>query len=108
MSSPLDTSVRPPPRGAGTRLGRDATALSWARAQVDPVRPHPRPRLGLIERAYRGPPGHAPRHLPFRRAALSFMRWQERRGVLNPLDGSPPGSRWWRRVNERLLRDGCE
>jgi hypothetical protein len=39
---------------------------------------------------------------------LSFMRWQARRGVLNPLDASPPGSVWWRTVNERLLRDGCE
>ena len=36
------------------------------------------------------------------------MRWQARRGVLNRLDGSPPGSAWWRGVNERLLRDGCE
>jgi hypothetical protein len=39
---------------------------------------------------------------------LSFMRWQARRGVLNPLYASPPGSLWWRAVNERLLRDGCE
>jgi len=39
---------------------------------------------------------------------LSFMRWQARRGVLNPLEASPPGSVWWRAVNERLLRDGCE
>src|SRR6476646_1246642 len=31
-----------------------------------------------------------------------------RRGVLDPLDASPPGSVWWRAVNERLLRDGCE
>jgi hypothetical protein len=36
------------------------------------------------------------------------MRWQAHRGVLNPLDASPPGSVWWRAVNERLLRDGCE
>ncbi len=36
------------------------------------------------------------------------MRWQARRGVLNPLDASPPGSVWWRGINERLLRDGCE
>jgi hypothetical protein len=28
--------------------------------------------------------------------------------VLNPLDASLPGSVWWRAVNERLLRDGCE
>jgi hypothetical protein len=31
-----------------------------------------------------------------------------RRGVLNPLAASPPGSVWWRAVNGRLLRDGCE
>jgi hypothetical protein len=36
------------------------------------------------------------------------MRWQARRGVLNPIESSPPGSRWWRASNERLLRDGCE
>ena len=36
------------------------------------------------------------------------MRWQARRGVLNALDASAPGSVWWRAVNERLLRDGCE
>jgi hypothetical protein len=59
-------------------------------------------------RLFHGPTGRAPQHLPFRRAALSFMRWQARRGVLNPLDASPPGSVWWRAVNERLLRDGCE
>ena len=61
-----------------------------------------------MARVFRGPTGRAPRHLPFRRAALSFMRWQARRGVLDPLDASPPGSAWWRAVNERLLRDGCE
>jgi hypothetical protein len=72
------------------------------------VRDDPAGRLALMARVFRGPTGRAPRHLPFRRAALSFMRWQARRGVLNPLDGSPPGSMWWRAVNERLLRDGCE
>ena len=36
------------------------------------------------------------------------MRWQARRRVLNPLDASPPGSVWWRAMNERLLRDGSE
>jgi hypothetical protein len=39
---------------------------------------------------------------------MSFMQWEAKRGVLNPLDGEPPGSRWWRALNERLLRDGCE
>jgi hypothetical protein len=36
------------------------------------------------------------------------MRWQVHRGLLNPLDVSPSGSVWWRAMNERLLRDGCE
>ena len=39
---------------------------------------------------------------------MSFMRWETARGVLNPLGADPPGSRWWRAMNDRLLRDGCE
>jgi hypothetical protein len=88
-------------------LARTA-ALEWAEAEVAAVRDDPAGRLALIERTYHGPTGRAPRQLPFRRAALSFMRWQADRGLLNPLDASPPGSMWWRGVNERLLRDGCE
>lgn len=84
------------------------TALSVADAQVAAVRDDPAARLALMRRVFRGPTGRAPRHLPFRRAALSFMRWQDRRGVLNALDATPPGSVWWRAVNDRLLRDGCE
>ena len=84
------------------------SALARAEAQVAGVRDAPAARIALMGRVFRGPTGHAPRHLPFRRAALSFMRWQARRGVLNPLDASPPGSVWWRAVNDRLLRDGCE
>ena len=83
-------------------------ALASAEAQVAAVRDDPAARLALMARVFRGPTGRAPRHLPFRRAALSFMRWQSGRDVLNPLDASPPGSAWWRAVNERLLRDGCE
>jgi hypothetical protein len=83
-------------------------ALAWAEAQVAAARDDPPARLALIARTYYGPTGRAPGHLPFRRAALSFMRWQARRGLLNPLDASPPGSVWWRAMNERLLRDGCE
>jgi hypothetical protein len=89
-------------------MSRHERALGQAEAQVAAVRDDPAARLALIARVFRGPTGRAPRHLPFRRAALSFMRWQARRGVLDPLDGSPPGSVWWRAVNERLLRDGCE
>jgi hypothetical protein len=83
-------------------------ALTSAAAQVAVVRDDPAARLALMARVFAGPTGRAPRHLPFRRAALSFMRWQARRGLLAPLDASPPGSVWWRSVNERLLRDGCE
>jgi hypothetical protein len=91
-----------------TAEGEQGSALGRAEAQVAAVRDDPAARLALMARVFRGPTGHAPRHLPFRRAALSFMRWQARRGVLNSLDASPPGSVWWRAVNERLLRDGCE
>jgi hypothetical protein len=72
------------------------------------VRDDPAARLALMAWVFHGPTGRAPRHLPFRRASLSFMRWQAHRGVLNPLDASRPGSVWWRAMNERLLRDGCE
>lgn len=89
-------------------MSHGAGALERAEAQVAAVRDDPAARLALMAQVFRGPTGRAPRHLPFRRAALSFMRWQARRGVLAPLDGSPPGSVWWRTVNERLLRDGCE
>lgn len=89
-------------------MTEEGSALALARAQVAAVRDDPSGRLELITRTYHGPTGSAPRHLPFRRAALSFMRWQATRGVLDPLSGSPPGSRWWRNTNERLLQDGCE
>ena len=94
------------------KQGRQAdptdTAAGWALAQVTAVREDPAARLALVTRMYRGPAGRAPQHLPFRRAAMSFMRWQTDRGVLESLDASPPGSPWWRSMNERLLRDGCE
>ncbi|MBL7498029.1 hypothetical protein I6A84_34650 [Frankia sp. CNm7] len=86
----------------------EGTAAQWAAAQLALVRDNPRARIALLARTYHGPFGEAPRHLPFRRAAVSFMRWQAERGVLNPLDADLPGSRWWRAVNDRLLLDGCE
>ena len=89
-------------------MSHRADALASAGAQVAAVRDDPAARLALMAQVFRGPTGRAPRHLPFRRAALSFMRWQAGRGLLNPLDASPFGSAWWRAVNERLLRDGCE
>ncbi|WP_420081792.1 hypothetical protein ACN6AT_32375 [Streptomyces sp. JL4002] len=84
------------------------TAAVWAAGQVARVRDDPAGRTALMGRCYSGPFGRAPRHLPFRRAALSFMGWQVRRGVLRPETSDRPGSPWWRAVNERILRDGCE
>jgi hypothetical protein len=89
-------------------MSDDRDALAWAGAEVAAVRDDPAARLALLDRTYHGPEGRAPQHLPFRRAALSFMRWQVKRGLLGPLDAAPPGSVWWRAMNERLLRDGCE
>jgi hypothetical protein len=83
-------------------------ARAAAEAQVAAVSDDPAARVALMARLFLGPTGRAPRHLPFRRAALSFMRWQAKRGVLNPLEGSPRGSAWWRAMNECLLRDGAE
>jgi hypothetical protein len=85
-----------------------STAADHAAARVEEVRDDPRARLLLCARIYDGPTGSSRRHVRFRRAALSFMRWQISRGVLASLDAEVPGSRWWRAVNERLLRDGCE
>src|SRR5262249_17942914 len=84
------------------------SAAAWAQAQVAAVRDDPAGRLTLMHRCYYGPFGKAPRHMPYRRAAMSFMRWQLRRGVLQPSFSERPGSPWWRAVNERILRDGCE
>jgi hypothetical protein len=83
---------------------KQLSAADWALEQVEAVRDEPAKRLDLLARTYHGPFGEAPHHLPFRRAALAFMRWTLDRGVLAPTAGSP----WWRAVNERLLRDGCE
>jgi hypothetical protein len=85
-----------------------SAAAVWADQQIAAVRDDPSARVALAERTYHGPYGRAPRHLPYRRAAMSFMRWQLQRGVLAPADSDRPGSPWWRAVNERLLRDGCE
>jgi hypothetical protein len=89
-------------------MSQDVSAFAFAQAQVAAVRDDPTSRVALMARLFHGPTGSAPRHVPFRLAALSFMRWQAQRGVLNPVDASPPGSVWWRAMNERLLRDGCE
>jgi hypothetical protein len=89
-------------------MTREVTAVEWAAGEVARVRDDPPARMALLAHTYRGGVGATRRYGPFGRAAVSFMRWQAKRGVLSPVDGEPPGSRWWRAVNERLLLDGCE
>jgi hypothetical protein len=83
-------------------------AAAFAAAQVAAVRDDPAGRLALARSMYVEPDGGRAPRLPFQRAALAFMRWMAERGVLNPLGGERAGSRWWRMMNERLLRDSCE
>ena len=73
-----------------------------AAAQDDPAR-----RLGLAADFYEDKP-YRDSIRSYRRAELSFIEWQMRRGVLAPTTDSRPGSRWWRAVNARLLCDTCE
>ena len=45
-------------------------------------------RLALMRSLYEAEPGHPELHLPYRRAALGFMGWQLRRGLLNAVAGA--------------------
>lgn len=72
------------------------------------MRDDPAARLALAGATYEDPEGRSARHIPYRRAALSFIRWEVERGVLNAPGAAAPGSPWWRAMNERLLRDGFE
>lgn len=84
------------------------SASAVAFAKVGAVRDDPSGRLALMRGQYRVPRNVDRGYLPFRQAASAFMSWQLRRGLLNPIDSSKPGSPWWRAMNERLLYDGCE
>jgi len=84
-------------------------AATVAAAQVARVADDPAGRLKLLHQLYASQNGGGRgRHLPYRRAAHAFMSWQFRRGLLEPLDASTPGSPWWRAVNARLLHDTAE
>lgn len=83
-------------------------AALTAAQRIAEVRNRPDARLELLRSSYVPLPGTPPLHLRYRRAALAFMSWQVRRGLLNPPEHTFPGSPWWRAVNERLLRDTCE
>jgi hypothetical protein len=84
-----------------------STAADEALALVAAVRDDPARRLALASSFYDTKEDRAPIRA-YRRAELAFMRWQVSRGVLAPLGTEQPGSRWWRSVNEGLLRDAWE
>ena len=84
------------------------TATEYAADLVASVRDDPAGRAASMRSLYEAEPGRPEPHLPYRRAALAFMGWQLRRGLLNAVGGEVPGSPWWRAVNERLLRDTAE
>src|SRR5580704_7992207 len=83
------------------------TAAEQSRQLVKAVEDDPSARLALAARFYDDRPARDSIR-GYRRAELAFMRWQVRRGVLAPLQGSRPGSRWWRAVNGGLLQDAWE
>ena len=80
------------------------SAAAWAADQVAGVRENPAERLQLMASLYGADDGGRTAQWPFRRAAVAFLGWQVRRGVLDPNSGSA----WWRAVNERLLLDTAE
>ena len=53
-----------------------STAAEFAMAKVSRVRDDPDARLALLFRLYSGPGGDGTRHLPYRCAAVAFIRWQ--------------------------------
>jgi len=84
------------------------TAVEYAAEKVASVHEDSAARLALLRSLYEAPPGRPERHLPYRRAALAFMDWELRRGLLNSVSADAPGSPWWRAINDRLQRDTAE
>jgi hypothetical protein len=82
-------------------------AARKADAAVAAVRDDPNARFALAKQFYAD---QNELHFPnnYARSPLKFMHWELVRGVLRPPDDDPPGSPWWRAVNEKLLRDCLE
>jgi len=85
--------------------GTSGAAAAMAADRVAAVEDDPAGRLALLRDLYAD---GGDDHLPFHRAADAFMRWQVRRGLLEPPASARPGSPWWRAVNAHLLRDTAE
>ncbi|MEJ6548863.1 hypothetical protein PQI66_04830 [Corynebacterium sp. USCH3] len=95
-----------------SRMQAPTAASAQALQLVDAVRDDPAGRRSLMMSLHEDDPAlpmlttltSSPSRFRYRRAALAFMDWQIRRGLLAPGSGSP----WWRAVNESLLRDIAE
>jgi hypothetical protein len=74
---------------------------------VAEIRDDPAGRLRFASATYRIS-AREQRYQPYEQSVVAFMRWQQVRGVLNPIDAPEAGSPWWRAVNEDLLRDTYE
>jgi hypothetical protein len=85
----------------------DGEAAARAAARVEAVRDSLEGRYRLAAAFYRGPRASSGCRR-YAGADLSFMRWAIERGVFNRPDGRPPGSRWWRALNDQLLGDKVE
>jgi hypothetical protein len=82
-------------------------AADLALQMVEDVQDDPARRLNLASAFYDDRPDRVSVR-SYRRAELSFMQWQVRRGALAPTSGLRPGSGWWRAINARLLCDSWE
>lgn len=80
------------------------TAAEAAAGRVAAVRDDPAGRRALLQSTYDLPRGLPHRPVPYRRAAVAFMDWQLRRGLLDPATASP----WWRATYAAPLRDSWE
>jgi hypothetical protein len=84
-----------------------STAEDEADRMVAAVRDDPAARLELAAHFYDRRSGR-PNIRAYRRAEVAFMHWQISRGALAAPTADPPGSPWWRAVNEDLVRDAWQ
>jgi hypothetical protein len=93
---------------AGSTVSGEAARIAVAATKrFASVRDDPEGRYALADSFYESHDVPGPDW--YGRSQLAFMRWEIARGVLNPPhDRSQPGSPWWRKVNERILRDAIE
>src|SRR3954449_11555980 len=84
------------------------TAAELATARVASARDDPAQRLELASGHFQCGLSRQGSWRRFARSELAFLRAEIARGVLGPPDGRPPGSPWWRAVNDRLLHDAAE